>query len=287
VRVAITGSNGLIGSALAESLERDRHEVVRVPRSSSGFDLSAIDSADAVVNLAGAGIGDKRWTRDRKRLVIESRTTNTRALSEHIAAAPIGRRPRVLLSGSAIGYYGDRGDEVLTEESQPGQLFLSEICVAWEAATAPATAAGARVAHLRTGIVLAPEGGALGKMLPLFKAGIGGRMGSGKQWWSWVALDDEVGAIRFLLENDVDGPVNLTGPEPVTNAQLTSALGKVLHRPTRLPVPKLGPAALLGRELAYELLYASQRVVPRVLEREGYQFRHGDVTSALHDVLRR
>lgn len=287
MRVAITGSNGLIGGALAESLEGDRHEVVRVRRSSAGLDLSGIDSVDAVVNLAGAGIGDKRWTGERKRLVIESRTKTTAALANAIAAAPAARRPRVLLSGSAIGYYGDRGDEVLTEESGPGHLFLSELCLAWEAAAVPVVAAGVRLAHLRTGIVLAPKGGALGKMLPLFKFGLGGRMGSGKQWWSWVSLEDEVRAIRFLLDNDVDGPVNLTGPEPVTNAALTSALGKVLHRPTLLPVPKFGPALLLGRELAHELLYAGQRVVPRVLEREGFSFTHGDVESALHDMLGR
>jgi uncharacterized protein (TIGR01777 family) len=287
MRVAITGSHGLIGSALAGSLEADRHEVVRVGRSASGLDRAGIDGVDAVVNLAGAGIGDKRWTDERKQLLLESRVQNTAALAEAIAATPTARQPRVLLSGSAIGYYGDRGDEVLTEDSPPGDLFLSEVSVAWEAATASAAAAGVRVALLRTGIVLAPKGGALGKMLPLFKAGVGGRMGSGQQWWSWVSLEDQVGAIRFLLDNDVEGPVNITAPEPVTNAQLTSALGKALHRPTFLPVPRVAPAALLGRELAHELLFASQRVAPRVLERDGYTFAYRDVQSALHDLLAR
>lgn len=278
MKVAITGSHGLIGTALVASLEGDGHTVVRVPRSGGGLDVSVLAGCDAAVHLAGPGIGDERWSPARKREVLEARADGTAAVA---AACAADDGPRVLLSGSAIGYYGDRGDEVLTEASSSGDLFLSEICRRWEAAAQPAVDAGVRVAFLRTGLVLAPRGGALGKMLPLFKAGLGGRFGSGKQWWSWVSLADEVGAIRFLLDHDVAGPVNLTGPEPVTNAELAKALGEVLHRPALLPVPAFGPGLLLGRELAHELLYAGQRVEPAVLAREGFAFEHPDVRSAL------
>jgi len=274
MKVAITGSHGLIGSALRASLEEDGHSVVGVGRGSS----DGIVGCDAVVNLAGAGIGDKRWSDERKQLVLSSRTSTTTAVAE-ACALPGG--PKALLSGSAIGYYGDRGDEVLTESSSAGSLFLSEICAAWEAAVAPAVDAGVRVARLRTGIVLSPSGGALGKLKPLFKLGLGGRMGDGKQWMSWISLADEVGAIRFLLENEVVGPVNLVGPAPATNAELTKTLGHVLHRPTVVPVPSFGPRLLLGRELAGELLFASQRVEPAGLVRAGYEFQHPTLESAL------
>jgi hypothetical protein len=281
MKVAITGSHGLIGAALAASLTADGHEVVPVGRSAAGVEVASVAGCSAVVNLAGAGVGDKRWTPARKALVLTSRTSTTSALSAELARLPVASRPGVLLSGSAIGYYGDRGSEVLTESAAPGSLYLSEVCVQCEAAAAPAAAAGVRVAQLRTGIVLAPKGGALGRMLPLFKVGLGGPFGSGKQYWSWVSLADEVRAIRFLLENEVSGPVNLTGPEPVTNAELTKSLGHVLHRPAVVPVPSFGPALLLGKEAAHEVLFASQRVVPRVLADAGFTFEHPDVTSAL------
>jgi uncharacterized protein (TIGR01777 family) len=191
----------------------------------------------------------------------------------------------VLLTGSAIGIYGDRGDEVLTEASAPGDDFLADLCVAWEAAAGPAADAGIRVAALRTGIVLAPGGGALERLLPLFKLGLGGRMGSGKQWWSWITVDDEVAAIRFLLDHDVHGPVNLAAPGSVTNQQLTEALGRVLHRPTLVPVPRFGPKLLIGGEATEAFLYASQRVSPTVLEAEGFTFAHPDVELGLRAVL--
>ena len=296
--VAITGSSGLIGSALVDSLVADGHRVRRlVRRSPSGPDevrwdppsktLDAEDLAgiDAAVNLAGPGIGDERWTDDRKRELRDARVDGTRLLAE--AMASLDPKPRVLVSGSAIGYYGDRGDEVLSEESAAGDDFLAQLCVDWEAAAAPAADAGIRVALARTGIVLAPGGGALAKLLPLFKLGAGGRMGSGRQWWSWITIDDEVAAIRHLLDHEVSGPVNLVAPGTVTNQQLTEALGRVLHRPTFLPVPRFGPKLLIGSEAAETFLYASQRVQPEVLEAEGFEFAHTDVESALRAVLGR
>jgi len=191
----------------------------------------------------------------------------------------------VLLSGSAIGVYGDRGDEELDEQSAPGTGFLADVCVAWEAAAAPAAEAGIRVAHLRTGIVLSPKGGALKKQLPLFKMGFGGRFGSGEQWQSWISVDDEVGAILHLLTADVHGPVNLTAPNPVTNRELTRVLGSVLRRPTAIPVPSFGPKLLLGSELAENLLFTGQRVLPTVLAASGYSFAHPTLETAVRALL--
>lgn len=297
VRVAITGSSGLIGTALAARLRADGHEPVPVVRSAPNpgeigwdphagrLDPHALSGIDAVVNLAGAGIGDKRWTDDYKRVVLESRTGATTLLAESIAAIDDG--PRTMLSGSAIGFYGDRGDEELDERSPAGTGFLADVVEAWEASTAAAERAGARVVHLRTGIVLAPKGGALGKMLPLFKLGLGGRFGSGKQWMSWISLTDEVGAIVHLLTSGLAGPVNLTAPAPARNAELADAIGDVLHRPTILPVPSFGPKLALGGERAGALLFESQRVHPTKLLGDGYRFVHPTLAEALHDVLRR
>lgn len=250
------------------------------------IDAAALEGVDAVVHLAGEGIATKRWDDEQKRRIVESRRQGTTVLAEAIAG--LDRKPAVLLSGSAIGWYGDRGDERLTEESGPGTGFLPDVCQAWEGAAQPAVDAGVRTAFLRTGLVLDAGGGALGKMLRLFKLGLGGRLGPGTQWWSWVSIDDWVGAASFLLDGDgagVSGPVNLTGPAPVTNADFTKALGSVLRRPTFLPVPAFGPKLLLGGELAETLLFESQRVEPAVLEREGYPFRHRDITAALCAVL--
>jgi uncharacterized protein (TIGR01777 family) len=298
MRVAITGSTGLIGSALQPHLEFLGHEVIRVVRSNpSGTDISwspaegridehALDGIDAVVHLAGAGIGDKRWTDDYKRELLESRTKGTTLISQAIASADNG--PSVLLSGSAIGIYGARGDEELTEASPTGDGFLADICVQWEQATATAEAAGVRVAHLRTGIVLSANGGALKRQLPLFKFGLGGKMGSGDQWQSWISIDDEIAAITHLLTADISGAVNLTAPQPVTNAQFTDTLGDVLHRPTFLPVPKFGPKLLLGGELAENLLFTGQKVMPRVLDADGgFTFRHPELGPALRALLGR
>ena len=301
MRVAVTGSSGLIGSALVRSLEGDGHGVVRVVRSASAggdhgatvtwdpvqgtVDAAGLEGVDAAVHLAGAGIGDERWSDDRKRVILESRTKGTALLARTLAglAAP----PAVLLSGSAVGYYGDRGDEVCTETSPAGTGYLAEVCEAWEAAATPAVEAGIRTAFLRTGIVQTKAGGALKKTLPLFKLGLGGRFGSGKQWWSWISLADEVGAIRHLLDHDVSGPVNLTAPTPVTNAEYTATLGSVLGRPTVLPVPSFGPKLLLGAEGAKAVLLDGQRAVPSVLERAGYPFRHPTLEAALRAELSR
>ena len=296
MRVAITGSTGLIGSALKPHLESLGHDVIRVVRTSpsdtdiswspaeSRIDAHALDGVDAVVHLAGAGIADQRWTDDYKRELLESRTKGTTLISEAIVSAENG--PTVFLSGSAIGIYGSRGDEELSETSAAGDGFLADICVQWEAATSAAEAAGVRVAHLRTGIVLSAEGGALKKQLPLFKFGLGGKMGSGDQWQSWISIDDEVAAITHLLTAGTSGPVNLTAPKPVTNAEFTKALGEVLHRPTILPIPKFGPKLLLGGELAHNLLFTGQKVLPAVLNADdGFTFRHPDLTTALQALL--
>ena len=213
---------------------------------------------------------------------MRSRTDTTAAVAE-ACARPDG--PKVLLSGSAMGFYGDRGDQVVDERSEAGDIFLSEICRAWEAAAAKAVQSDVRVAFLRTGIVLSTAGGALPKLLRLFRLGLGGRMGNGRQWMSWISIDDEVAAIRWLLEQEVEGPVNLVAPAPVTNADFTRTLGRALHRPTLFPVPRFGPALLLGRELAHELLFISQRVKPSVLESRGFPFAHPTLDIALRAVL--
>jgi uncharacterized protein (TIGR01777 family) len=295
VDVAVTGSTGLIGSALVERLRQDGHRVRRVVRSSSPagaddvrwdpaagtIDAAALAGVEAVVHLAGAGIAEHRWTDEHKRRILDSRVQGTGLIARTMAA--LDPRPSVLLSGSAIGIYGDRGDEVLTEESSPGEGFLVDVVQRWEGAAQPAADAGIRVAFLRSGVVLSRSGGALAKQLPLFRFGLGGRMGSGRQWIPWIAIDDEVGAIVHLLSPSatVSGPVNLTAPTPVTNAEFTAALGRELHRPAVLPVPKFGPSLVLGRELAENLLFSSARVVPRKLEASGYSFLFPTLEQAL------
>jgi uncharacterized protein (TIGR01777 family) len=295
VDVAITGSSGLIGSRLAASLEADGHAVRRVTRGDPGpgrvtwapeegrLDAAGLEGVDAVVHLAGEGIANRRWTDEQKARLRESRTLGTALLATTLAA--LDPRPGVLLSGSAMGFYGDRGDEVLTESAPPASGFLARLCVDWEAATAPAAQAGIRVAHLRTSMVLDRDGGALAKMLPLFKLGLGGKMGSGKQWWSWVTLDDHVAATRYLLDHEVSGPVNLAAPGAVTNDGFTRALGAALHRPAVLPVPPFGPKLLLGGELAQELLFTSARLRPAVLEDAGFTFAQPTIDAAFRHVL--
>jgi uncharacterized protein (TIGR01777 family) len=299
MRVGITGSSGLIGTALARHLREGGHEAIGIVRraaagtgelqwdpASGTIDRDRLATLDAVVHLAGAGIGDHRWTEEYKRVLVDSRVQGTATLAAAMAERG-GAGPQVLVSGSAIGFYGDRGDEVLDETSAAGDGFLADICRAWEAATTPAEDAGVRVAHIRTGIVLSRHGGALKKMLPLFKLGVGGRFGNGRQWMSWISIHDQVSAIEHLLTHDVRGAVNLTAPAPVRNAEFASTLGDVLHRPTLLPVPSFGPKLLLGGELADALLFDGQRVTPRVLQAEGYSFEHLDLASALRAVLAR
>jgi len=293
--VAISGSSGLIGTALVSALTNAGHRPVRlVRREPSGDEIrwdpdgGSIDSASlegigGVVHLAGAGIGDHRWTDEYKLEILRSRTKSTVLLAG--ALADLGKPPLVLVSGSAIGFYGDRGDELLDETSPVGTGFLPEVCVAWEAATVAAEEAGIRVAHIRTGIVLSGQGGALKKQLPLFKVGAGGKLGSGRQWQSWISIEDEVGAILHLLAADVRGAANLTAPNPVRNAELAKTLAGVLGRPSFLPIPSFGPKLLLGSELADNLLFAGQRVSPTVLQTAGYEFRHPTLEVALRAVL--
>lgn len=290
MNVLVTGSHGLIGTALAQALKLGGHNVRPAVRGETWdiparrFDRSALDGIDAVVHLAGEGIGARRWSKAQKARIMSSRVDGTALLADAIAACDAP--PRVLVSGSAVGFYGERGDEELTEGSGPGDDFLSEVCQAWEAATAPASEAGVRVVHLRTGIVLSGRGGALKKQLPLFRVGLGGRLGSGRQWLSWVSLHDEVGAILHALRSDdLSGPVNATAPNPVTNAELTAALGKALRRPARLPVPRAALSVVLGREMASSLT-ASQRVKPARLQAHGYRFKHPDLPAALEAALR-
>lgn len=299
MHVGITGASGLIGTALSAHLRSQGHDVSPLVRRAASpgeiswdpgagrLDPADLAPLDALVHLAGAGIGDHRWTDDYKRVLRDSRVDGTTLLATTLAELGADG-PSTLLSGSAIGFYGARGDEVLDERSTSGDGFLAEICRAWEGATAPASAAGVRVAHLRTGIVLSPAGGALKKMLPLFKLGAGGRFGKGDQWMSWISIDDQVRAITHLLTSDTDGAVNLTAPNPVRNREFADTLGDVLGRPSFLPVPKFGPKLLLGGELADALLFDGQRVEPAVLQADaGFSFEHPDLTTALRAVLGR
>ncbi len=295
MRVIISGASGLIGSALWGELRSDGHDVVKLVRRPAGADevqwdpaggvlpVDALEGADAVVHLAGAGIGDHRWTTEYKAEILSSRVRSTTLLAETIAACT--NRPPVLLSGSAIGIYGPSDGRELDEQSPLGSGFLADVCRQWEAAALPAAAAGTRVAYLRTGIVLTPKGGALKKMLPLFKFFAGGRFGKGTQWQSWISLPDEVGAIKHLLTAEVTGPVNLTAPNPVTNAGFAKLLGQALGRPSVLPVPSFGPKLLLGSELADALLFTGQNVLPTVLTKSGYRFQHSRLDAAFADLL--
>jgi uncharacterized protein len=297
MRILMSGATGLIGSALSSRLTADGHTVSRLVRrdakpgefkwdpTTETLDPAAFDGCDAVINLSGAGIGDRRWTDDYKRELLTSRVQTTELLAATMAS--LDRMPEVFLSGSAVGWYGDRGDERLDELSPPGDDFLSDLCQQWEASTAVAEKAGIRTVHLRTGLVLSAKGGALKRQLPLFKLGLGGRFGNGHQWQSWVSIDDEVGAISHLLSGEMCGPVNLTAPNPVTNTEFATTLAKVLHRPSVLPTPSFGPKLLFGRELVESLLLAGQRVLPTALQRSGYEFQHDTLDVALRAVLDR
>ncbi|MGA2837741.1 MAG: TIGR01777 family oxidoreductase [Acidimicrobiales bacterium] len=308
MHVLVTGSSGLIGTALVETLVAGDHRVTRLVRPGSGLGRTpagapvtdvawdphrgTIDSAglqaagpfDGAVNLAGAGVGDKRWSAARKQVVLASRTDSTTLVATALAA--LNPSPPVLVSGSAVGYYGDRGDEIVTEESPAGTGFLAGVCVAWERAAAPARSADIRTVLLRTGIVLSAAGGALAKQLPLFRMGVGGRTGSGRQYRSWITLDDHIAAVlHCLADSTIAGPVNATAPNPSTDAGLAHALGAVLHRPSFLAVPSPVLKLALGTGMATEMILTGQRVLPEKLVASGFSFAHPELDGALRAVL--
>jgi uncharacterized protein (TIGR01777 family) len=299
MKIAITGSSGLIGGALVQALRADGHEVVRLvrrtPRTADEhrwdpqhrrIDPAVLSDVDAVINLAGTPIRPRPWTRGYKKSLVTSRLDSTATVSEALAeaAAADPARPRVLLSSSAVGYYGDTGDRVIDESAPAGTDFLAQLCVRWENATRPAAEAGVRVATLRTGLVIG-RGAMLMQILGLvFRLGLGGRLGSGRQYWPWIGLRDVVDAIRFLLTSDVSGPVNLTGPAPVTNAEFTRQLGAAVSRPTVLPVPGFAISLGLG-EFGRSSVLAGQNAVPAKLEAAGYTFTHTTLDSALRETL--
>jgi uncharacterized protein (TIGR01777 family) len=297
VQVALSGASGLIGSALAASLLADGHTVLRLRRGgitdgdtigwdpdAGRIDAPALEGVDAVVHLAGEGIGERRWTDEQKRRIRESRVRGTAVLAGAVASRE--RKPEVFVSASAIGYYGTRGDEVLTEQSGPGSDFLAGVCEAWEAETAPAVDAGVRTVVVRTGVVLARHGGALARMLTPFKLGLGGKQGSGKQWMSWITLDDHVAGLRAAIDDErLQGPVNLAAPNAVTNAEFAHTLGRVLHRPSVLPTPLFALKARFGSELVESLLLASQRVQPAQLDAIGFRFEYPVLEPALEHLV--
>jgi uncharacterized protein (TIGR01777 family) len=297
MKILVSGSHGLIGKALVRSLTDDAHEVVRLVRGERSFgameiewdpnqsriDTEHLEGFDAVVHLAGEAIASSRWTAEKKRAIRDSRVNGTALLSDSLAH--LSRPPSIFLSASAIGYYGDRGDELLTENSAPGEDFLSSVCVEWERATSAAAEKGIRTIRTRFGIILDTHGGALAKMLTPFRMGIGGRVGDGKQWMSWIALDDVVNGLKFLIaDKSIHGPVNFVAPNPVTNAEFTKTLGRALSRPTLFPVPAFGARLAFG-EMADALLLSSQKVEASVLEDKGFLFNWPTLEPVLRHLL--
>ncbi|WP_078625571.1 TIGR01777 family oxidoreductase [Streptomyces iakyrus] len=296
-RIAVAGASGLIGGALARSLAADGHEVRRLVRGTpraagevrwdpegGRVDAAGLAGCHAVVNLAGAGVGDRRWTDAYKQRIRDSRVKGTAALAGAVASLDAEERPRVFVNGSAIGYYGETGEHPADESTPPGEGFLPELCVEWEGATAPAQEAGVRTVFTRTGLVVSREGGAWARLFPLFRAGAGGRMGDGSQYWSFIALHDEVAAIRHLIDTDgLSGPFNVTAPNPVTNREITAAMGRVLHRPTLFPVPAAVLRTVLG-EMAGDVL-GSARVLPTRLLESGFRFAFPEIEGAIRAAL--
>src|SRR5271155_415821 len=293
-KILVSGSSGLIGAALIPALKSSGYEITCLVRgTASGKEQIQWDPAqplvpesvsgfDAVVHLAGESIVG-RWTEAKKRRIRESRVQGTLRLAEALAQAP--QRPRVLISASAIGYYGDRGDEALREDSASGSGFLPEVCREWEDATEPATKAGIRTVQVRFGLVLSQHGGALQKMLPPFRLGVGGNMGNGRQWWSWIDIDDLVGAVQHVIKTEtLQGPINVVGPNPLTNAEFTKTLASVLSRPALFPMPAFAARLVFG-QMGDELLLASQRVEPAKLLASGYVFQKPDLRGSLESIL--
>jgi len=297
MKILVSGSHGLVGSALIKWLTEDHHEVVRLVRhkvaggapeiewgpDQDHLDAQQLEGIGAAIHLAGESIASGRWTDEKKRKIRDSRVKSTRLLSN--ALAQLSQPPSVFLCASAIGYYGSRGDELLTEQSNPGKDFLSSVCVAWEEATRPASEKGIRTVNARFGVILDAHGGALAQMLTPFRMGIGGRVGDGKQWLSWIALEDVVAGLTLLLKDETTrGPVNFVAPNPVTNAEFTRALGRVLSRPTFFPIPAFGARLAFG-EMADALLLGSQRVKPEVLEEKRFSFQWPTLEPALRHLL--
>ncbi|MBV9823853.1 MAG: TIGR01777 family oxidoreductase [Actinobacteria bacterium] len=299
MKVVVAGASGFIGKALVADLRGDGHQVQtlvrRPPVAESEFewhpergelDPLTLAGTDAVVCLSGAGVGDKRWTDAYRQVLVDSRLQPTSTIARTLAGLPPELRPATFVSASAIGYYGERGDQPLPESATGGTGFLADLVRRWEAATEPAGAAGVRVAMLRTGLVLSAGGGLLKRMVPLFKLGVGGKLGSGRQYQSWITLADEIGAIRHILQDErLTGPVNVVGPDPVRNAEFTAELAKALHRPALLPAPAFGLRLALG-QFADEGVLVGQRVLPEKLLDGGYRFAHADLPSALAWALR-
>jgi len=298
MEIAITGGTGFLGTALRHALDADGHRVRILSRRADGpdtihwdpargeLDPASLRGVDAVVHLAGEGIASRPWSAAQRERLRTSRTAATRLLVDALGALP--RPPSVLVGASAVGWYGDRGDEVLEETSASGDDFLADLCRAWEAEAERASALGVRTVRIRTGIVLDARGGALAKQLPAYRLGLGAQAGDGSAWIPWISLHDHVAAVRHLLGADVSGPVNLTGPAPVRNRDLTRAVGRALGRPTFLRIPRLVTRLPLGvGPLVESLLFASQRAMPAVLDRDGFAFRHETIDAALADVLAR
>ena len=298
MKVVIAGASGMVGSALTPALRAAGHDVLRLVRggaahapdeivwdpATGGIDERRLEGAEAVINLSGENLGAGRWTAARRERILRSRVDATRTLVTTMAK--LARKPEVFLSASAIGYYGDRGDEVLTEASEIGHGFLPEVCLAWETHAEGASRFGVRTALLRFGLILARNGGALAKMRPLFRLGVGGRLGSGRQWMSWVGIDDVVSVVGHALQEErCRGPVNVVAPGAVTNAEFTHTLAQALHRPAIVPVPALALRVVLGRAMADEALLSSVRAAPERLREAGYRFRHPMLAAALAAVL--
>lgn len=289
MRVAISGASGLIGSALNAHLRGRGDTVESIERRGSGplvwsdpAQVPDLSDFDAIVHLAGEPVASGRWTAEKKRRIRDSRVERTAALAKALASMP---DPPALISASAVGYYGAAGDAVLTEDSPPADDFLAQVCVEWEAACQPAIDAGVRVAHPRFGIVLHPSGGALAKMLPVFKLGLGGRLGSGDQYMAWIALHDVVRGLAFLIDGDHAGPFNFTAPEPATNAAFTRAVGDALRRPTWLPAPAFAIKLAFGKQMASQTVLSGQRAIPARLQASGFIFEHPVLSPALEAML--
>lgn len=297
MRVVITGSSGLVGSRLKRVLKEAGHEPIRLLRKRAGkdgdlhwnpasgeLDAAQLEGVDAIVHLGGESIASSRWTDEQKKKLRDSRINSTKLLVDTMAK--LSAKPKVFVCASAIGYYGDRGSEELTEESSKGRGFLADLCKDWEDAAAPAAALGVRVVNLRIGVVIAKDGGALSKMLPPFKMGVGGSLGSGKQYMSWISLEDTAGAILQCIENEkLSGPVNAVAPVPVTNEEMSKTLGKVLGRPSILPAPAFALRLALG-EMADELLLSSAKIIPTKLQETKYQFQHPELEQAIRAALK-